>query len=262
MLSSLHDAEPGLLELTLMECDHICWIHLSETAHWLRTLVESLAERRILLLLASTPSTRDWERSSYTRLREGVLSSQNTLREMIDLDLAVTYLPRIAGRYRPSDDVVLDILPSGEFTNYSIFSAHPPTDVHKFMLSSHCFCGTMSVAGVRKGNVGNVFLLVRRYSECKVAGERIPFPLLKFLGPQRKCYAVSAFHEPACAPSILYGNEPSSLSIDGWCLAESLNQKRLSDISERETALPTAIQQVSNPMIRIAERTPMPAEHS
>ncbi|KAL1511978.1 hypothetical protein AB1Y20_005255 [Prymnesium parvum] len=254
MLAALQDAEPGLLELALMECDHTSWIHLSETARWLRALVESLAERRIRLLLASTPSIQDWERCAYTTLREGALCCQNTLHEMRDIELAAGYVPRIAGRYRPSDDVVLEIHPSGEFTNYSICSAQPQTDVQKLMLSSHCFCGTMTVAGVRQGNVGNVFLLVRRYSECKVAGERIPFSLLNFLGPQRKCYAVSAFHERACAPSVLFGNQPSRLPSDGWHLPESPNQKKNSSHN---------LQQVSNPMIRIAERAPIgPAAHS
>lgn len=157
---------------------------------------------------------------------------------------------------------MLEIHPSGEFKNYSISSAHPQTNV--LMLSSHCFRGTMTVAGVRQGNVGDVFLLVRRYSECKVAGELIPLSLLiNFLGPQRKCYAVSAFHEPACAPSVLFGNQPSCLLSDGWCLPESLNQKKSSSlILERESAWPTSLEQGSNPMIRIAERATMEAAHS
>ena len=112
MLTSLAEREPGLVEIVLQLAAAGPLAQLAACARWLQELVLACAEKRVCRLISSCRHVSRWRRAVYG-------TSGDVLRELHHIECAAAYPSRVAGRYRLSAEVMLDVSPTGEFVNYS-----------------------------------------------------------------------------------------------------------------------------------------------
>jgi hypothetical protein len=144
MLSALYDREEGLLALVAHFATATALAQLAKTASWTRQAALDAADRRVRALIESERSVSRWRRSAYA-------GGGDVVREAYHIECAAAYVVRLAGRYRLSRSVVLDISTTGDFVNYSTGSLDVPPGymmAHGEAQAGHCFRGVATVAGV------------------------------------------------------------------------------------------------------------------
>ncbi|CAE8629388.1 unnamed protein product [Polarella glacialis] len=173
---------------------------LAVGASWLLDSAVEVADAAIIKAIAATPHVTRWRRERYAGHRARVLQ------ELDHLTRAIQYLPRVAGRYRLSHSVLLDIWPCGKFENFSI------GDFHRFK-------GQATVAAVstsKTASLGYIFHFDRWYSECTLNGRLLTADELDFVGPGFQCYSLSAFRDSDGALGVLMENKPFPDTVRGW----------------------------------------------
>lgn len=207
MFSALSEREPGLVEMIVLAVPARPLAQLAASTRWLRELALVCAEKRVCQLMLSCRHVSRWRRTAY--------SDGDVLRELYHIECAAAYPARVAGRYRLSSEVMLDLSPTGDFVNYSTGSAEGP---------GHCFRGVMTVAGVTAtpDHDDFLFLLDRWYIACWQEGREVPCELMSFLAPGYQCYSVSALQQGEGNPTpTLYENRPGPDPDRAWRVPSS-----------------------------------------
>ena len=206
ILRALREVELALIEMILSHLDCRSLARCGSSAKWLLQDAHEVAEHRIASLIQNNPTVARWRRSG-----------TSVLQEAHHIECASRYLPRVAGRYRLDHRVVLDVAPTGEYVNYSTGSLDSP---------GHCFRGVATVAGVLPSpdatSIDLLYKFDRGYSACLYRGRQIPAEDLPFVGPDYRCFSVSALREGGVRDGrscpALYENEPGPQAEIAWAV--------------------------------------------
>lgn len=220
MLQALRDKEEGLLGLVLYFADAKTLAELALASSWTRALCIRAADLRITQLIQNDQRVSRWRRMWYSQ-------SGDVLREAYHIECAAAYIDRVAGRYRLSSTVMLDISPTGHFVNYSTGSIDEVAVINDdgsvdVAHGGHCFRGFTTVAGVLPvtGHDDFLYLLDRWYITCWQCGREVPAASLGFVGPGYQCYSVSGLQEGGVRSGrpvpVLYENRPGPDAEQAW----------------------------------------------
>lgn len=200
---------------------------LSVCAFEQRRAALQVANSEIERIVSSCTCVSKWRREFYASKGSSVLE------ELHYIDFAVCYIPRIAGKYHLSDTVVLDILPSGKFENYS----------YSGLDEGHRFKGQTTIAAVSPA-VGAIYDMVfhfdRWYEECVYNGQNVPADELDFVGPGYQCYSLSAFLEQAGDCGVLLENTPFPDTDRGWDTSAGVDFNSLRNVGVVEADAETS----------------------
>jgi hypothetical protein len=266
LLAALRDKEEGLLALVAQLSSARALASLAMTSHWTREAALAAADERVRVLIQSERSVSRWRRNAYC-------DGGDVVREAHHVECAVAYIGRLAGRYRLSATVVLDIAPTGDYVNYSTGSIDMTPGVMALgaAQTGHCFRGVTTVAGVLTvpGHDDFLYLLDRWYTSCWQGGYEVPAASLGFVGEGYQCYSVSALQEGGVRDGqhvpVIYENRPGPLAERAWRVHSSepvlwrplpgeYGPQPYLDYLARHPLLGTSGDEEGIPLMKVAER--------
>jgi len=171
-------------------------------------------------------------KTSQTLIRWRKSTDLPILEELYRTELAESYFRRIAGCYhlRDSEEVILEIYPSGQFLNSS---------------RQHHFAGQAWIAFVIPAppelqvDLHHLYLLDRQYTQCTLHGVPLTAQQLSFVDKEFRCFSVSGFklgnsHFDA---GLLMENVPYSSEEMGWNITSAGGAYGHSDAEEGANGL-------------------------